>query len=314
MTAAELGPKVRRGMKPSIRINNPTLKLSLNQRLAPQGGWYWKNRRYITIFILDMTDRNDDILGRKLFFLYPSALIQNQIAAELIQQEFEVYISKDHVKLRRILKKYSNSIVFANINDGIVEAEWEAWIRGVMGDPETAGVDIGIVCSGDNEALKRKYLAQIKIRCGYTVLKSDLNPALKQILEILKTVDAKGRRKYIRAMPENESKTTVNFPINGTFVNGIIKDISVVGFSCAFDEDPGLAKNSLFQDVQVKLQTMLLKVEGIIFGSRMDGETKIYVVLFTQRTDPDVKTRIRKFIQSSLQSKIEEEFKSTTSP
>jgi hypothetical protein len=261
-----------------------------------------------------MAGENDDILGRKLFFLYPSALIQNQIAAELIQQEFEVYICKDHVKLGRVLKKYPNSIVFANINDGIGEKEWEAWIRGIMGSPETAGVDIGIVCSGDNETLKRKYLVQIRIRCGYTVLKSDLNPAMKQILEILKAVDAKGRRKYIRAATDKESKTTVNFPINGTFINGVIRDISVVGFSCAFDEDPELAKNSLFQNIQIKLQTMLLKAEGIVFGSRMEGETKIYVVLFTQRTDPDVKVRIRKFIQSSLQSRIEAEFKSTTSP
>jgi hypothetical protein len=256
-----------------------------------------------------MIGGNDDILGRKLFFLHPSALIQNQIMAELIQQEFEVYISKDHVKLRMILKQYPNSIVFANINDGISEKEWEAWIQGVMGDPETAGVDIGIVCSGDNEILKRKYLTQIKIRCGYTVLKSDLNPAIKQILEILKTVDAKGRRKYIRVITDKESKTTVNFPINGTFINGIIKDISVVGFSCVFTEDPGLTRNSLFQDIQIKLQTILLKAEGIVFGSRMDGEARIYVILFTQRTDPDAKTRIRKFIQSSLQAKIDAEFK-----
>jgi hypothetical protein len=256
-----------------------------------------------------MADENGDILGRKIFFLYPSALIQNQIAAELIQQEFEVYTSKDHVVLRQIIKKHPHSIVLANISDGMSEKEWESWIRGVMGDPETAGVDIGIVCSSDDENLKRKYLVQIKIKCGYTVLKSDLNPAIKQLLENLKAVDAKGRRKYIRATTEGESNTTVNFPINGTFVNGVIKDISVVGFSCAFADDPRLTKNSLFQDIQIKLQTMLIKAEGIVFGSRMDGETKIYVVLFTQRIDPEVRSRIRKYIQSNLQSKLDAEFK-----
>jgi hypothetical protein len=128
-------------------------------------------------------------------------------------------------------------------------------------------------------------------------------------MEILKVVDAKGRRKYIRASTEKEANTTVNFPINGTFVNGVIKDISVVGFSCAFSDDPGLTKNSLFQDIQIKLQTMLIKAEGIIFGSRMDGESKVYVVLFTQRIDPEVRTRIRKYIQSNLQSKMDAEFK-----
>jgi hypothetical protein len=252
---------------------------------------------------------NEDILGRKLFFLYPSAVIQNQVAAELIQQEYEVYIIKDHVKLRKILKRYPASIVLANINDGMSTNEWEAWIRGVMADPETADVSIGIVCSGEDENLKRKYLSQVNIQCGYTVVKSDLSLAIKQLMDILKAADAKGRRKYIRATTENETNITVNFPVNGTFINGIIKDISVVGFSCAFNTDPELVKNTLFQDLQIKLQSILIKAEGIVFGSRMDGSNKIYVVLFTQRIDPDVRTKIRKYIQSNLQSKLDSLFK-----
>ena len=95
--------------------------------------------------------------------------------------------------------------------------------------------------------------------------------------------------------------------MNGTFLNGKIKDISVVGFSCTFDEDPNLVKNSLFSDIQIRLQTQLLKTEGIIFGSRMDGDGKTYVILFTQRMDPDVKTRIRKYIQINLQGKMDRE-------
>jgi hypothetical protein len=141
------------------------------------------------------------------------------------------------------------------------------------------------------------------------VVKSELTLAIKQLMDILKAADAKGRRKYIRATTENETNTTVNFPVNGTFVNGVIKDISVVGFSCAFDVDPELTKNTLFQNIQIKLQTMLIKAEGIVFGSRMDGGNKIYVVLFTQRIDPEVRTRIRKYIQSNLQGKMDLQFK-----
>ncbi|MDR2618800.1 MAG: pilus assembly protein PilZ [Treponema sp.] len=252
---------------------------------------------------------NEDILGRKLFFLYPSALIQNQIIAELIQQEFEVYSVKDHFKLRRVLKKFPNSIVFANIYEGMTEKEWESWIRAVMKDPETKAVDIGIICSGEDENLKRKYLVQVQVQCGYTVLKTDLSPALQQLLEILKAVQAKGRRRYIRAATENETNTTVNFPVNGIFVNGMIKDISAVGFSCAFTEDPAFTKNSLFQDIQIKLQSMIIKAEGIVFGSRLEGSHKIYVVLFTQRIDPEVRTRIRKYIQANLQSRMDALFR-----
>jgi hypothetical protein len=251
---------------------------------------------------------NVDSFGRKIFFLHPSALMQNQILAELAQQEFEVYSAKDETKLRRVLKKFPDSIVFANINDGMKGSAWEEWIRGITAAPETAAVDIGIIASVADEEIFRKY-SGFKITCGYTVLKADLNAAMKQLVDALNAVNAKGRRKYIRLITENETNTTVNLPVNGPFMNGLIKDISTVGFSCSFEEDPELTKNSLFGDIQIRLQTQLLKAEGIVFGSRADKEEKRYVILFTQRTSPDVRTRIRKYIHSCLQSRMDNELK-----
>ena len=253
---------------------------------------------------------NIDILGKKIFFLYPSAVVQNRVTEEFIQQEFEVYVAKDHQKLLRLLKKYPDSIVFVNINDGMNENEWEAWIKKVLTDEETARVGIGIISNNDDEAQKQKYLTQIKIPCGYTVVKTDLNHAIKQLFDILKAADAKGRRKYIRAIiADGEPNTTVNFPNNGIFMNGAIKDISVVGFSCVFDDDPELEKNTLFKDIQIRLQSTILKAEGIIFGSRMDRNMKIYVILFTQRVDPEARAKIRRYIQANLQAKLDMELK-----
>ena len=252
------------------------------------------------------SDQQDiDALGKKVFFLYPSAVVQNRITEELIQQEFEVYVSKDHMKLRSTLKKFPNSIVFINISDGMTEKEWEAWIRGVMGDADTAKTSIGIVSQGEDESLKQKYLAQIQIKGGYIVIKSDLTVAIKQLTDVLMALEAKGRRKYIRAFMNNDMNTTINLPHNGIFIKGSLKDISVVGFSCQFDVDPDFKKNSFVQDIQLKLQTTLLKTECIVFGSRMDGDSKIYVMLFTQRIDPDTKARIRRYIWSNLQEKMD---------
>ena len=248
-------------------------------------------------------------MGRKIFFLHPSALIQNRIVLELGQEEFEVYCSKDGTRLQQGLKKFPESIVFANLNEGMKESVWEEWIRGVMGNPENSGVDIGIVSAVDDGSLRHKYVEQLKVRCGYTVLRSDLSVVVKQLIGILESVNAKGRRKYLRAVTENEANTTVNLPVNGTFINGVVKDISTVGFSCSFSEDPELVKNSLISDIQIRLATQLIKVEGIVFGSRINGDQKIYVILFSQRTSPDVRSRIRKFIQAFLQVRMENELK-----
>jgi hypothetical protein len=252
-----------------------------------------------------MDNGNSDILGKKIFFLYPSAVIQNEIAADLTQQEYEVYIVKDHAAAGRGLKKYPDSIVFVNIDDGLPEQEWEAWIRRVMIDPGTASAGIGILSSSANEVLQRKYINSVQIKCGYTVVKSDISKAIVQIMEFLKAFDARGRRKYIRASMENEAQATINIPFNNQYIHGVIKDISVAGLSCIFDSDPAFEKNTLCKDIQIKLQSMILKTEGIVFGFRMEETGKINILLFTQRTDPDVRVKIRKYIQSILQARMD---------
>jgi hypothetical protein len=204
-----------------------------------------------------------------------------------------------------MLREYADSVLFIDINEQMNEKEWDIWITGFMEAPDTKDVSIGIVSANDDETIKRKYLETIKVPCGYTVLGIDLKKATANIINILQSADAKGRRKYIRATVERESNTTINIPVNGNFVNGQIRDISVVGISCTLDENPDIPKNALFKDIQIKLQTSLLKVEGIVFGSRVEGNETIYVILFTQRIDPEVRTKIHKYIQQNLQKKMD---------
>jgi hypothetical protein len=248
---------------------------------------------------------NPDITGKKIFFLYPTAVVQNRIVSELAQNEYEVYIAKDKDTLKRLLRKYPDSIVFVDINENMPEKEWEVWIRDLKSNPGTKDVYIGIVTANDDELIKRKYILTIKV--PFTILKFDLDKAMTHIIGVLQGADAKGRRKFIRATIGNDVNATVNLPYSGNFINGQIKDISVMGFSCTLDGNPDIAKNTLIKDIQIKLQSALLKVEGIVFGSRMDFKQKVYVFLFTQRIDPDVRTKIRKYIQHNLQTKMDVE-------
>jgi hypothetical protein len=248
-----------------------------------------------------------DITGRKVFFLYPTAPVVNQIITELVQNEYEVYVSKDHKRLTRILKKYPDSIIYVNIDEGMPEAEWEKWVHTV--NSSLPDIKIGILTSSTSEENRMKYLDKLRVQCGYMIQKIDMGGYIAKILETLNVLNVKGRRKYLRATTERETNATMNMPLQGDFVNADIKDISVVGISCAFKDDPELKKNELIKDIQIRLQTMLLKAEAVVFGSREDKYGKNYVFLFTQRIDPDVRIKIRKYIQQNLQSKMDSEIK-----
>jgi hypothetical protein len=254
-------------------------------------------------------DNNTDILGKKIFFIHPSVYVQNEIVAELVQQEHEVYVVKDETKLQKVLRNYPDSIVFASIDETLAAKKWETWIRSIMADSAITNVKIGVLSNTNDTESRRLYLNTIKVPCGFIPVKTGTAKVIQAILEILKSVEAKGRRKFIRADTKNETMTTVNIAHMGSFITGVIQDISVVGLSCIFANDPEMEKNSLFPDIQIKLQSTLLKAEGIVFGSRLEGEAKIYVIVFTPKIDPSVKAKIRAYIQKNLQAKMDVELK-----
>ncbi|MCL2809180.1 MAG: pilus assembly protein PilZ [Treponema sp.] len=245
------------------------------------------------------------INGKKIFFLYPTVPVQNQIITELVQQEYEAYIAKDHTRLMRSLKNYPDSIIYINIDDKMPEVEWEKFILNLS--KSFPDVKVGVFSSNSNDDLKLKYINVIKISCGFFSLKVDMSKAVEAVLEILNVLNAKGRRKYLRATAERETNASMNMPFNGEYINSSVRDISVVGLSCVFEHDPGLRKNQLYKDIQIKLQSMLLKVDAVVFGSREEFGQLSYVFLFTQRIDPEVRVKIRKYIQNNLQAKMDNE-------
>lgn len=254
-------------------------------------------------------DNTVDMCGKKIFFLYPQTVIKNEVASDLIMEEYEVYTVRDHTGLHRVLKRFPNSILFVNIEEKMKEKEWEAWILEVMNDPETGQTAIGVLASARNEDLEKKFFTQLKLACGFIQVSTDIKKLFLQLVEILKSQDAMGRRKYLRVTTENEkTPPTVNIPFDGHFLNGTVKDISSAGFSCTFPNDPSFVKGSLISNIQLKLQSSLMRAEAIVFGSRMD-ETRMYVFLFTPHTDTEIKLKIRKYIQSVIQSKMEIELK-----
>jgi len=256
-----------------------------------------------------MSDSNTEIVGKKVFFIHPAAFVQNEIISELAQQEHEVYITKDEEKLKKYLKKHPDSIVFASIDETLSAKKWETWIRSILGDEATKNVGMGILSNTNSEEAKRLYLNNLKVSCGFIPVKAEKNKVIQALLDVLQAAKAKGQRKYIRADARDEAMTTLNVPHGGTYITGKIWDISVVGLACVFSEDPELYKNTLQSDLQIKLQSVLLKAEGIVLGSRMDGIDKVYVFVFTQKLDPSVRTKIRAYIQKNLQAKMDEEMK-----
>ncbi|MDR2784072.1 MAG: PilZ domain-containing protein [Treponema sp.] len=253
---------------------------------------------------------NTNITGKKIFFLYPPTIVRNEVVAALVMQEFETYMVKDPVALGRMLKRSPDSIVFVNLDEKTIpEKGWDAWICDVMEDPATARTEIGVLSSNASDDMKQRYLAQIKVTCGLTHVSTDLKKLISQISQILLKHNAMGRRKYIRVTSDNETLTTANMPLNGHFISASIRDISSAGFSCTFPEDPNLVKGTVISEIQLKLQSTLIRTEAIVLGSRADELMQVYVFVFLPQLDTEVRYKIHKYIRVAIQNKMDMELK-----
>ncbi len=73
------------------------------------------------------------LLGKKIFFLYPPPVL-TEVVDELAQLEFEVYLSRDHEKLRRAIASFPDAILFVNLDDGLDEAGWLTFVKAIRAE------------------------------------------------------------------------------------------------------------------------------------------------------------------------------------
>jgi len=245
--------------------------------------------------------------GKKVFFLYPHSVIQEDLITHIIQNEFEVYLVNDHRKLLSLLKKYNNSILFINIDERLKESEWEEYIRSIMNNETTTGVQIGILTYNEDKELARKYLMDLMVPGGYIQLKLGLKESTKIILKTLMANEAKGKRKFVRAYCPKGIATEFNVQMAGSMYEGTIKDISSAGMAVYFNKSVDLPPRTELSKIQLKLRSRIVMVSGIVVGMREDQGNKMYVVLFNKFISTDAKQRISTFIYRTLQAEMQRE-------
>lgn len=252
---------------------------------------------------------NQNTFGKKCFFLYPHSVIVDELILKIIENGYEVYLIHDHVNLKKLLRKYNDSIAFINIDKVLKEPEWKEYTKGIINNDKTKNVLIGILTYSENAELSKTYLFDIMVHAGFIQLKAGLKESFRILLKTLAVNEVKGQRKYVRVKCEDDTNTSFNFDYEGRFCSGIIKDISIVGMACTFNERISLPPRTRLNRIQLKLRGRLVMVSGVIAGKRIEDQKEIIVILFTSYISEQGKEKVCNYISKKLQSNLEEEVK-----
>jgi hypothetical protein len=249
--------------------------------------------------------RDPVVFGRRIYFLYPPKNL-DEILKTLVINEYEVYAVRNHDKLRQLLKNEGQAIVFINIDEGLTEPLWQDYIQSILNTPETKEVKIGILSLNANPELKKKYLIDMGLPCGFVTMRLGVKESTQILLKTLEANEAKGRRKYIRANC-NPGSAEFNAKVDGKFLHGDIRDLSSVGMSCSFRDTTSFYAGKKLPDTQLSLRGTRISIAGVIVARR-DNEDGIptYVVIFEPAAlTEDVRYKLHESIFKLLQADME---------
>jgi len=251
----------------------------------------------------------DTDIAKKVFFLYPHTIIK-EIIQEMVRQEYETYIIEDHLLAKKVLTKYKNSILFINIDEILKDEEWQQYTSSLLKNTGTKSTRVGILTYYSKEkGIGEKYLISIGVQCGLVRIKMAPEKCLEILLKTLDANEAKGRRKYIRALC-NEKLDLFNIIWKEKRFQGRIIDLSIAGMACFFNNQ----RLKLPEDTPlVNIQLVLRGVSCIISGRIMKvlpqtQAREVYIIMFEPATIKlEIERKIHNFIFRCLQETIKQE-------
>jgi hypothetical protein len=251
----------------------------------------------------------EEVIGRKIFFLYPHTIIK-EIIQDIVRQEYEAYILEDHLTALKILAKYRDSILFINIDEILKEEEWHKYVASLLADPLTKDTQIGILTYYDrSREVVEKYLLDLRIECGFVRIKMAPEKCLEILLKTLEANEAKGRRKYVRALC-NEKLDLFNIIWKNNRFQGCLVDLSMVGMACFFnDAFLKLAPGTLITNIQLVLRGSSCILTGVVMKEiPQPGGRVLYIIMFERKgIKLEIEQKIHNFIFHRLQETIKSE-------
>jgi hypothetical protein len=205
-------------------------------------------------------------LGKKVLFLYPPPVL-TEVVEELASKEFEVYLVRDHAKVKRFLSASPDSILFVNLEDGLDDDGWERYVRDLRESPTTGGVGIGILSLNDDAELKQKYLMDIQVACGFITLKIGQAKTAEILVKTLEANEARGRRKFVRALcSPGSAQVTVN--MDGQTLRGEVSDFSSAGLALSLETSTQYKPGTILRGLQLAVKGGRVIGDGIVVAHR----------------------------------------------
>ncbi|MFA6856794.1 MAG: hypothetical protein WCR31_06245 [Treponema sp.] len=213
---------------------------------------------------------------------YLEEYLINGFETYFIENDKACSIEKKVDIIRRV---FHDSILFFNIDASVSGIRWPEFIAHLQksyGDT----ILLGVVYTKrqtleERLALEKYYLYDIGIKCGCVQLEYRKKTNFGIIEKTLYANQAMGRRKYVRALCDNNCGFT--FLQNGKQYTGIIYDISLSHFSCTLPAGCPVKEYEKLYNVQFTIKGLHIRADAVLYMKRASTDGMLYIFTFINR-------------------------------
>ncbi len=249
---------------------------------------------------------NIEIFGRRIFFLNPAFVIRKEIFTSLQDNEYEAYIIDTYHEAKNIMRHNPNSILFINVDAQIPMNAWYNFVRSFEKEDVLRSINIYIMSERIKQSDKLLFEAAPEVAGEIIAMDDTLENLTERFSKILTDLNAKGKRKYVRAnlIQDTDSALFWNY---GTKMHQLkLLDISSVGMSVRVPNQIGniVAANTVLKDITIRLGTSQFVVEAVVFAVKNDADKIIWILLLLPNTANKIKNSIKNYIYEKNQDSI----------
>lgn len=254
-----------------------------------------------------MPDTQQDIYGHKVIFLYPSRVFQQEIITRLHTLEYEAYICQDYKIVKNLLTKNPSAILFINIDTCFDPFSWIYFINTLEDSEMFKSVRIGLISERIDGATQRLFEKKTRHTGGFLKLEEDTEENIRTVVKTLDSMNAKGRRQYVRATCTDEDMAGVFWITKNVMFKLKVIDISAAGIAVKIPlKQAGTLKpGQKLARITLTLKQKTIPINAVVHMVKPGQLWNIGVLMIDNSTDPASMVSIREYVAETLSGKME---------
>lgn len=253
-----------------------------------------------------MENRENPLLGRKVFFLNPPLSIENYVIDALKNEEYEVYKIADVNLAKPLLRRYENAICFIFIDDVLSLDGWFNFIKSFEKDDSLKSIFLGILSVKLKPKEQERFLLNLKLPGGFVMMDKKIEETKKQLEGILSINGAKGVRKCIRLDVKDSKEVNGYLTIGDQLFSFRLIDISPMGFAAIVPIrlSAYIKKDSFMHNVSITMGRFSFVCSISVYGVKTENDKLILVALFVDGTSKDIIKKIHNYVFTTLEKRM----------